>query len=117
MKPGHTGLRERMHRLLVGDLLAFLLGVLGLLDPPDGLGRDVDAWHLRRDEPHPANRSQDADRRNQGAFLAQAGVVRRVQETLEQLWAVADLKLQEARTRECLRRCAPQNGRFSSCIA
>ncbi len=46
-------------------LEALVLGVGGLLDARDRLGRDVDPGDLGGDEPHPADGAQDADRGDQ----------------------------------------------------
>src|SRR5690242_8593030 len=55
VKTRDPGQRQRVNRLLVCDLLAFLLGVPGLFHPPHDLRRDVDAGDLRGDESHAAD--------------------------------------------------------------
>src|SRR5690349_17637736 len=55
VQPGDAGLRQRMRGQLVGDVKAFVLDVGGLLDAPDGPGRDVDAGDVVGDEAHAAD--------------------------------------------------------------
>src|ERR1700749_1437143 len=97
-----TGLGQRMGGQLVGDVEALVLGVGRLLDAPHRLGRDVDAGHVLRDEAHPADAAQDADRRDEGEALGESDVVGGAHEPLEQFGAVADLQLQVARPGQCL---------------
>src|SRR5579862_721815 len=72
VQPGDAGQRERVARLLVGDLEALVLLVLGRLRARDHLVGHLDARNVLADEAQRLRAAQDADRRQDRAALRHA---------------------------------------------
>src|SRR3954451_5430740 len=99
VKAGHAGQRQRVGSQLEGELEARRLLVGGRLHALDDRGGHLDPGHLRVDEAQGVGRAQDRDRRDQRGVISEPGRLGAGHEGLELLGPVADLQLQEARSR------------------
>ena len=107
VQPADAGERERVTRLLEGELVGGLGRVVGPLDPRDRLGGNVDARDLAIHEGERTRPAHEDDCRQDRSAFRQPLLVQCADERLEPVRVITDLELEEPCSgRDLLRRTA-----------